>query len=79
MSRLDTVRLLAKQDKKRRFTNLFHHITPELLMQSFMQLKRDSAAGADGIRWSDYLINLNENITGLWQGMQGQVLLFAVR
>ncbi len=31
MSRLDTVRVRAKQDKKRRFSNLFHHITPELL------------------------------------------------
>lgn len=70
MSRLDTVRVLAKQDKKRRFTNLFHHITPELLVQSFMQLKRDSAAGADGVRWSDYHVNLKDNIHGLWQKLQ---------
>lgn len=70
MSRLDAVRALAKQDKKRRFTNLFHHITPELLMQSFMLLKRDSAAGADGVRWPDYHVNLRDNIRGLWQKLQ---------
>jgi RNA-directed DNA polymerase len=70
MSRLDTVRVLAKQDKKQRFSNLFHHITPELLMQSFMQLKRDSAAGADGIRWSDYHVKLKDNIHGLWEKLQ---------
>lgn len=70
MSRLDTVRVLAKQDKKQRFTNLFHHITPELLMQSYMQLKRNSAAGTDGVRWSDYHGNLKDNIHGLWQKVQ---------
>ncbi len=43
------VREAALRDRKFRFTNLMHHITPQLLMESFETLKRDSAAGVDGV------------------------------
>ena len=37
-----------------RFTALMHHVTPHLLIDSFMQLKRTAAAGVDGVTWCEY-------------------------
>ena len=48
---LDRVRQAARQRKKERFTTLFHHITIDLLWLSFLALKRDAAAGVDGVTW----------------------------
>ncbi|MEO8641936.1 hypothetical protein [Pseudomonas sp.] len=36
------------------FTALLHHITPQLLAQSFYALRRDAAVGVDGMSWRDY-------------------------
>lgn len=57
----------AKQDRKRKFTSLAHHLTPELLEKSLYSMRRSSAAGVDGQSvngarasfkvWSDELIN----------------------
>lgn len=35
------------------FTALLH-ITPQLLAQSFYALRRDAAAGVDGMSWREY-------------------------
>jgi RNA-directed DNA polymerase len=48
---LSRVRQAAKLRKKGRFTALFHHITTDLLWLSFLALKRDAAAGVDGVKW----------------------------
>jgi RNA-directed DNA polymerase len=53
-SGLGRVREVARRDKDARFTALLHHVTPELLEQSFRSLKKDAAPGADGVRWRDY-------------------------
>jgi len=53
-SNLGRVREVARKDKDARFTALLHHVTPELLEQSFRSLKKDAAPGADGVRWRDY-------------------------
>ena len=37
-----------------RFTALLHHVTPSVLVESFYDLKRDAAAGVDGVTWGDY-------------------------
>ena len=37
-----------------KFTALLHHITPSLLVESFYDLKRNAAAGVDGVTWRDY-------------------------
>ena len=57
-SRLDAVRQAARQDKKVRFTALLHHITVDLLKQSYIALKRDAAPGTDGVTWQAYGENL---------------------
>jgi RNA-directed DNA polymerase len=59
------VREAALRDRKLRFTNLMHHITPQLLMESFETLKRGSAAGVDGVTWSDYEVGVEDRIIDL--------------
>jgi hypothetical protein len=45
------VRQVARQKKDVQFTALPHHITLELLEQSYFPLKRNSAPGLDGVTW----------------------------
>lgn len=54
MSGFARVRGNAEKDRKIQFTALLHHVTPELLRQSFHQLKRQAAKGIDGVSWQDY-------------------------
>jgi RNA-directed DNA polymerase len=35
-----------------RFTALMHHITPQLLIDSFKKSKKSAAAGVDGVTWA---------------------------
>ncbi|WP_178111122.1 hypothetical protein [Pseudomonas sp. 8Z] len=51
---LEGVREVARRDKRAQFTALLHHVTPRLLVESFYALKRDAAAGVDGITWREY-------------------------
>jgi len=71
---LDGVREAARAakatGKEVRFTALLHHVTPQLLRDSFMQLKRDAAAGVDGVRWREYEEGLDERIDKLWDAVQ---------
>jgi group II intron reverse transcriptase/maturase len=52
------VRKRARKEKEECFTALLHHLTVDLLEQSFRQLKRDVAAGIDGTTWKEYEENL---------------------
>ena len=63
--RLEGVRRRAKKDKTCCFTALLHHITPELLRQSFYELNRKAAPGIDGERWQDYEKQLEERLPKL--------------
>ena len=51
---LDRVRHAARQRKKEKFTALLHHVTIDLLRDSFLALKRRAAPGVDGVTWEDY-------------------------
>jgi group II intron reverse transcriptase/maturase len=62
---LAAVRQAAQQSKGVQFTALLHHITIELLEQSYFALKRNSAPGIDGVRWQAYGENLTEKLTEL--------------
>jgi retron-type reverse transcriptase len=59
------VRDAAQQDKTRQFTSLLHHITPELLRASFLELKKRAAPGVDGETWRDYAVEVEERIDDL--------------
>ena len=62
---LDRVRQAARQRKKEKFTALFHHITVDLLRTAFLALRRNAAAGVDGLRWRTYAADLDRNLTDL--------------
>jgi group II intron reverse transcriptase/maturase len=51
---VEGIRETAKQDKRMKYTALLHHITPTLLVESFYDLKRNAAAGVDGVTWREY-------------------------
>ena len=64
-NRLEAVRQAARQSKEVRFTALLHHITVDLLKQSYNALKRDAAPGIDGVTWRTYGENLEEKLKDL--------------
>jgi RNA-directed DNA polymerase len=62
---LSRVRQRAKADRQARFDNLFSHLTPELLRDSYQRLKRDAAPGVDGVTWEAYKPTLTTSIAAL--------------
>ena len=62
---LERVRNVARLRKEERFTALFHHITTDLLRMSFFAVKRNAAAGVDGVKWRDYESDLEERLSDL--------------
>ena len=67
---LGRVRKAAKQRKKERFTALLHHISVDLLRESFFALKRDAAPGVDGQTWRDYEADLEQRLPDLHARVQ---------
>ena len=66
---LAAVRRAARQSKTVRFTALLHHITTDLLKQSYLALTRDAAPGTDGVTWQAYGENLEEKLKDLHEGV----------
>ena len=62
---LQNVRQQARKYKHVRFTALLHHVTAELLQQSFSALKRDAAPGVDGMTWKEFETGLAERLNDL--------------
>lgn len=62
---LQGVRERARKNKQERFTALLHHVTPELLRESFHALKREAAPGVDGMTWSEYATGLEDRLRDL--------------
>jgi group II intron reverse transcriptase/maturase len=66
---LQRVRRTAKEDKQIRFSALLHHLTVDLLRESFLSLKRKAAPGIDGQRWEQY----GESLEGRLIDLHGRV------
>src|ERR671939_29479 len=62
---LGRVRRAARHRRKERFTALFHHLSPGLLREAFLALKRDAAPGVDGLTWRTYEADLDRRIGAL--------------
>jgi group II intron reverse transcriptase/maturase len=63
---LNRVRKAAKEDRKRRFTTLWHHVyDPERLLKAYSELKADAAAGIDGQTVQDYERDREANLQDL--------------
>ena len=64
-SGLGRVREAAKQDGKLKFTALLHHVSIDLLRQSYHSLKKQAAPGVDGMTWEEYGQDLEERLADL--------------
>jgi len=63
---LERIRQAAKRDRKARFTALWHHVySIDCLRKAFLSLKKESAAGVDGVTWRQYAEGLEETLTDL--------------
>ena len=67
---VEGIRERARQHRCEKFTALQHHITPALLTESFYKLRRDAAAGVDGVTWRQYEEQLGARIPTLHRQLQ---------
>ena len=58
-------RKAAERNPKERLTALFHHITRDALGAAYFALKKDAAAGVDGVTWNMYGEGLDERLLDL--------------
>lgn len=65
LSALERVREAAQKDRKKRFTALLHHVTIDRLRTSYLALKRNAAAGIDGVTWNEYGQDLEPRLVDL--------------
>ena len=59
------VRKAAREHKEMKFTALLHHLTVDLLRESFYSLKRKAAPGVDGVTWQEYEAGLEDRLADL--------------
>jgi group II intron reverse transcriptase/maturase len=59
------VRKAARENKEMKFTALLHHLTADLLRESFYALKRKAAPGVDGVTWQEYETGLEDRLVDL--------------
>ena len=64
-SGLERVREAAKQDGKLKFTALLHHVSTDLLRESYYSLKKQAAPGVDGVTWQEYGQSLEARLSDL--------------
>jgi RNA-directed DNA polymerase len=64
-SGLARVREAARQDGKQKFTALLHHVSIDLLRQSYYSLKKQAAPGVDGMTWQEYGRDLEARLSDL--------------
>jgi retron-type reverse transcriptase len=65
-SALERIRRAARRDRKQRFTALLHHVYDvDRLRGAYHGLKRNAAAGVDGVTWKAYRKDLGANLQDL--------------
>ena len=62
---LHGVRQAARERKQERFTALLHHVSVDLLRESFLALKRQAVPGVDGVTWKEYEAGLENRLADL--------------
>jgi retron-type reverse transcriptase len=62
---LNGVREKARKNERERFTALLHHVTVDLLRDSYYGLKRKAAPGVDGVTWKEYGTGLEDRLQDL--------------
>ena len=59
-----------EQDRKVKFTSLYHHLDPVRLRQAFLRLERSAAPGVDGEVWKDFHEHQEVRIKSLYDRLQ---------
>jgi group II intron reverse transcriptase/maturase len=62
---LDRVRTAARLNKEEKFTALLHYVDEALLQFAYEALRRDAAAGVDGVTWREYGEGLEQRLVDL--------------
>jgi len=66
LSGLERVRAAARRDSRIRFTSLLHHITVDVLEESYHKLNPKAVPGVDEVTWSEYGKELGEHLADLY-------------
>jgi group II intron reverse transcriptase/maturase len=69
---LSRIAELAKQDAGRKFYSIAHLLTTAALWEAFDNLRKDAAAGVDGITYADYEEHLVENLSKLHEKLKSK-------
>ena len=70
-SALDRVRQVARQDRKVRFTALLHHVDVDRLRAAYRAIRPQAAPGVDGVTWTAYGQDLDQNLVDLHRRLHG--------
>jgi RNA-directed DNA polymerase len=62
---LDGVRKAAKESEQQQFTALLHHLSIDLLRESFYAIQRKASPGVDGVTWQEYETGLEDRLIDL--------------
>jgi group II intron reverse transcriptase/maturase len=62
---LERLRKAVQEKRNETFTTLLHHVDIDLLTKAYHCLKRDAAAGVDGITWQAYGVDLQAKLADL--------------
>ncbi len=68
----ETIAELARQDAGRKFYSIAHLLTKEALWEAFDNLRKDAAAGVDGVTCSEYEEHLVENLGKLHEKLKSK-------
>ena len=61
----DRIRQFVEREPGTRLTTLLHHVTVDALRWAFFELKKDAAAGVDGLTWRAYKEGLEGRLADL--------------
>jgi RNA-directed DNA polymerase len=68
---LDRIRYAAQRNRQGQFISLWHHVYDiRRLKKSFLELKRNSASGIDGVTWKEYSRNSENKLKELSEGLR---------
>ena len=69
---LSRIAELARQDAGRKFYSIAHLLTKEALWEAFDNLRKDAAAGVDGVTYAEYEEHLVENLGKLHEKLKSK-------
>jgi len=69
---LSRIAELAKQEAGRKFCSIAHLLTTESLGAAFVSLRKDAAAGVDGVTYADYEEHVVENLIHLHEKVKSK-------